>query len=140
MLIKNSAGDYDTTWISPTEIIIGERQRQIHLEDAVGSLISNMKELMKNFKDLEARHNSLVESISGSMDDSRRGSLADIDAALSDYLDDNVELVESEFFTYEGITGMTGCNSPPVHFNGGNATSTFSLECDSISYTGYTGC
>ena len=81
---------------------------------------------MKHIQILEARHNSLAESISGSFDGSRNGSIADIDAALNDYLDDNMSFTDSVVFCYDGLTGCAGATGYLGH-----------TGC--IEYTDYTG-
>jgi hypothetical protein len=80
-----STNDYDTKWVDGNEFVIGESHRQKHLEDAVGSLIAKMRELAQTVRVLESRHGSLIDH--GSFDGSRCGSIADIDAAISDFLD-----------------------------------------------------
>ena len=84
-MVKVSTNDYDTKWVDGNEFVIGESHRQKHLEDAVGSLIAKMRELAQTVRVLESRHGSLIDH--GSFDGSRRGSIADIDAAISDFLD-----------------------------------------------------
>ena len=122
ILVKVSTNDYDTKWIDGGEFIIGERHRQAHLEDAVSSLISKMRDLMKTVKILESRHGSFIDH--GSFDDSCRGSLGDIDAAVNDFLDGVSISSSGSSRSFLNIT---------VVFDGGLANSDFSkgpgLDC-----------
>ena len=120
--MKVSTNDYDTEWVDGNEFVIGESHRQRHLEDAVGSLIAKMRDLMKTVKVLESRHGSLADC--GSFDGSRRGSMADIDAAINDFLDGASVTSSGSTRSFLNIT---------VIFDGGVATSDFSsgpaLDC-----------
>lgn len=82
-----------------------------------------MRELTKTVKVLESRHGSIVDH--GSFDGgSTCGSLADIDAAINDFLEDNSICSSGSSRSYLNIT---------VTFDGGVASSDFSsgpaLDC-----------
>ena len=81
ILAKISTCGYDTKWID-----ISELPRQIHLEDAVSSLIAKVAELMKKVNILESRKCTLIEHCS--FDESECGSFSDIDTAINDCMDD----------------------------------------------------
>jgi hypothetical protein len=92
-----------------------------------------MKEMMKNIKTLEIRHNSLAESICDSHEGSRVGCLSEIDAALSDYFNgENIESV-SDSGLYNGEGCEDECESVIV-FDAGNSNANQGVKstCGSI--------
>jgi hypothetical protein len=114
--VKVSTNDYDTQWVDGSEFVIGETHRQKHLEDAVGSLIAKMRELAHTVRVLESRHGSLIDH--GSFDGgSRRGSMADIDSAINDFLDDASVISSGSTRSFLNIT---------VIFDGGFSSTDFS--------------
>jgi hypothetical protein len=61
ILMKKSLNDYDTKWVFPEALINTCKQDEI--EYAVGSLISNMKEVIQTIRELEYRQELITDII-----------------------------------------------------------------------------
>jgi hypothetical protein len=112
ILAKISRNDYDTKWID-----ISELPRQRHLEDAVGSLIAKMKELMKTVNILESRQCTLLEH--RSFDGSECGSFSDIDSAINECMDGLSLSSSDSSHSYFNVSVTFDCGFAPTDYSNG---------------------